>query len=83
MLIYALAWEILHGRPPVRVELRFVEADLIGRASFSGEDVERARAAIREATAGIRQNAFDAKPNEFVCRWCAYQAICPFAFRTP
>ncbi len=82
MLVYALAWRTLHGRIP-RLELRFLETGLIGRVDVTDADLERAKAQLREAAEGIRQQQFQATPQEFACRWCAFQAICPFAFKAP
>ena len=81
MLVYALAWRTLHGRPPQRVELRFIETDITGCAQFTEDDFERARTVLRQAARGIRAQTFPAKPQEFACRWCAFQSICPFAFQ--
>jgi DNA helicase-2/ATP-dependent DNA helicase PcrA len=83
MLFYALAWSLLHGTPPTRVELRFPESGLIGQAQFDEDDFEQGKTLLREAAAGIRARRFSAKPQEFACRWCAFQAICPFAFQSP
>ena len=80
LLVYALAWRTLHGQVPA-VELRFLETGLTGRARLTDDDLERARAALREAAAGIRAHAFPAKPQEFACRWCAFQTVCPSAFQ--
>ncbi len=80
LLIYALAWRTLHGVPPAGMELRFLETDLIGRAEVTEEGMARAATFLREAAAGIRAGKFGAKPQEHACRWCAFQAICPFAF---
>ena len=81
LLLYALAWDVLHGTPPTRVELRFLETGVAGQATFTTEDFDRARSLLRTVAAGIRARAFHAQPQEFACRWCAYQAICPFAFQ--
>jgi DNA helicase-2/ATP-dependent DNA helicase PcrA len=83
LLFYALAWRELHGAPPTRVELRFLETGVTGRAQFAEEDLERAKALLRDAAAGIRSSAFRATPQEFACRWCAFQSICPYAFQAP
>ncbi len=80
LLLYALAWQRLHGTPPTRVELHFLETDLIGRAQFSPQDFERAQAVLKTVAAGIRTGDFHAEPREHACRWCAFQSICPFAF---
>jgi len=83
LLIYALAWRTLHGRLPTRVELRFLETGVVGRAQFSEADLERSAARLRDAAKGIRAQDFHAEPQEFACRWCAFQPICPFAFQSP
>ncbi|MBI3321933.1 MAG: UvrD-helicase domain-containing protein [Candidatus Omnitrophica bacterium] len=80
MLIYALAWQTLHGELP-RVELRFLETGVTGHARFTNEDLDRARTVLRNAAQGIRAQDFHAQPQEFTCRWCAFQSICPFAFQ--
>ena len=80
MVLYALAWQALRGRPPLRVELRFLETGLIGTAQFTDDDFEQAKEVLHEAAAGIRARRFAATPEESACRWCAFQAICPSAF---
>ena len=80
MAIYALAWHAIHGRLPTRVELRFLETEVTGKAVFTDEDLEETKTRLREAAKGIRALDFHPEPREFSCRWCAYQAICPAAF---
>ncbi|MBI2885396.1 MAG: ATP-dependent helicase [Candidatus Omnitrophica bacterium] len=79
LAVYALAWQTLHGALPIRVELRFLETGLTGTAVPSEEGMERTRQQLRTAAAGIRAGQFPAAPQEFTCRWCAYQAICSFS----
>ncbi len=81
LLVYALAWRTLHGQAPTHVELRFLETGVTGKAAFSDDDFERAGSLLRQAAQGIRAREFPAKPQEHSCRWCAFQAICPFAFQ--
>ncbi len=83
LLVYALAWQALHGVLPARVELRFLETNVTGQARFTEEDLERARTLLRTIAAGIQSYDFHAKPDEHTCRWCAFQAICPHAFNSP
>jgi len=73
----------LHGALPARVELRFLETDVTGQARFTEEDLDRARARLRTIAAGIQSRDFHATPDEHTCRWCAFQAICPYAFNSP
>jgi DNA helicase-2/ATP-dependent DNA helicase PcrA len=79
MAMYALAWRTIHGCLPARVELRFVETDVTGQAVFTDKDLDRTTARLREVAEGIRALDFHPEPQEFSCRWCAYQAICPSA----
>ncbi len=81
LLIYALGWRILHGQLPTRVELRFLESGVIGQTHFTEEDIERAKELLRETAEGILAGVFSPRPQEQTCRWCAFQSICPAAFR--
>ncbi len=79
LAIYALAWQTIHGRLPTRLELRFLETDVTGTAAITEEDLENTTQRLRETARGIRALDFHPEPQEFSCRWCAYQSICPFA----
>jgi DNA helicase-2/ATP-dependent DNA helicase PcrA len=76
--MYALAWRVATGQLPQRVELRFIESNVVGRHIPTDADVEEAVAAVEGAAAGIRARAYDATPSRSACRWCAYRQICPF-----
>src|SRR5436190_1258881 len=76
--IYALAWREMMGALPQRVELRFLEANLVGRHPPDEGDTEEAGAAVEAAAAGIRARAFEATPSYSACRYCAYNQVCPF-----
>lgn len=76
--IYALAWREMRGRLPERVELRFIESNVVGRHSPTDDDVAEAIAAVHDAAAGIRARRFDATPSRMACYYCAYRQICPF-----
>jgi DNA helicase-2/ATP-dependent DNA helicase PcrA len=75
--IYALAWRAMTGHLPQRVELRFIEPNLVGRHTPTAADAEEAVVAVRAAARGIRVRAFDATPSAQTCRYCAYNQICP------
>jgi DNA helicase-2/ATP-dependent DNA helicase PcrA len=75
---YALAWRESTGRLPQRVELRFIESNVIGRHVPTDADVDEALAAVETAAAGIRARRFEATPSRNACRWCAYRQVCPF-----
>jgi len=76
--IYALAWREMTGALPQRVELRFIDPDLVGRHRPTDDDCEEAIAAIKKAAAGIRARRFEATPSFGACRACAYGQICPY-----
>jgi DNA helicase-2/ATP-dependent DNA helicase PcrA len=77
--IYALAWRAMTGGTlPQRVELRFIESQVVGRHTPTGEDVAAAADAVSAAAAGIRARRFDATPSYSACRYCAYGQICPY-----
>ncbi len=75
--IYALAWKAMFDRLPAQVELRFLESGLVGTHTSTEEDLVEAEAAIHAAAAGIRVREFTATPSYQVCRYCAYNQICP------
>jgi DNA helicase-2/ATP-dependent DNA helicase PcrA len=76
--MYALAWREMAGTLPQRVELRFIESNLVGRHAPDENDVEEATEAVKAAAAGIRARRFEATPSYTACRYCAYNQICPF-----
>jgi DNA helicase-2/ATP-dependent DNA helicase PcrA len=76
--LYALAWREMFGRLPARVELRFLESGLVGRAIPTEEDAAEAAEAVGEAATGIRARRFAATPSYQACRFCAYSEICPY-----
>ena len=76
--MYALAWREMTGTLPQRVELRFIESNLVGRHAPDENDVEEATEAVKAAAVGIRARRFEATPSYTACRYCAYNQICPF-----
>jgi DNA helicase II / ATP-dependent DNA helicase PcrA len=75
--IYALAQATLSGRLPLRVELRFLDSAVTGSHAPTDADLAQAEAAILAAAEGIRARRFAAAPSYQVCRFCAYNQICP------
>ena len=75
--MYALAQREMTGHLPARVELRFLESGLAGCHVPTEDDLIEARAAIETAAAGIRARQFEATPGYQICRYCAYNQICP------
>src|SRR6266850_283022 len=76
--MYALAWQEMTGTLPQRLELRFIDSNVVGRHTPTAHDLEKAIAAVKTAGAGIRARRFDATPSWGACRSCAYNQICPF-----
>src|SRR5881296_3890981 len=76
--MYALAWQEMTGTLPQRLELRFIDSNVVGRHTPTGRDIDRAIDAVKAAAAGIRARRFDATPSWGACRNCAYNQICPF-----
>uniref|UniRef100_A0A832I1T4 DNA 3'-5' helicase n=1 Tax=Eiseniibacteriota bacterium TaxID=2212470 RepID=A0A832I1T4_UNCEI len=75
--LYALAYAETRGAPPVRVRLHFVPGGLSGEATVRPEHLERARARVREAAAGIRAAHFPPRPDQRNCGYCPYRRFCP------
>jgi DNA helicase II / ATP-dependent DNA helicase PcrA len=76
--MYALAWRESTGQLPQRVELRFIESNVVGRHVPNDGDIDESLDAVEAAAAGIRARRFEATPSRNACRWCAYRQICPF-----
>ncbi len=76
--MYALAWQEMTGTLPQRLELRFIDSNVVGRHTPTAQDLDKAIDAVKAAAAGIRARRFDATPSWGACRSCAYNQICPF-----
>jgi DNA helicase II / ATP-dependent DNA helicase PcrA len=76
--MYALAWQEMTGTLPQRLELRFIDSNVVGRHTPTARDIDKAIDAVKAAAAGIRARRFDATPSWGACRHCAYNQICPF-----
>ena len=77
--LYALAYKHIFNQLPKRVELYFLESGIIGSTHLEEDDLEEVKDKIKEASAGIRSQAFKAKPAYMACTYCAYNQICPSA----
>jgi DNA helicase-2/ATP-dependent DNA helicase PcrA len=75
--IYALAYQAETGRLPDALQLWFLESGLVGRVEVDPKRLDRARASIRQAAAGIRALDFAATPEYLACGYCAFRDICP------
>jgi len=79
LLLYAFACKNIFGSLPARVELYFLESGIIGSNEIEEEDLEKIKEEIREVSAGIRGQNFQATPAYMACTYCAYNQICPSA----
>jgi DNA helicase II / ATP-dependent DNA helicase PcrA len=75
--IYAMAYQAETGRLPDTLQLWFLESGLVGRVEVEEKRLEKARASIRKAAAGIRALDFAATPEYLSCGYCAFRDICP------
>ncbi len=75
--LYALAYWETRKVLPARVELNFVGSGVVGSAPVTLAPIERARARVRTATAGIRAAQFPADPDQRKCGDCPYSRFCP------
>jgi DNA helicase-2/ATP-dependent DNA helicase PcrA len=75
--IYAMAFQAESGRLPDALQLWFLESGLVGRVEVDERRLDKARASIRQAAAGIRALNFEATPEYIACGYCAFRDICP------
>jgi DNA helicase-2/ATP-dependent DNA helicase PcrA len=81
--VYALAHLRTRGRLPETVELRFLEAGLVGRREPTVAEAARTEEAIRETAASIRRRELSARPSYLACTLCPFREICPHTARAP
>jgi DNA helicase-2/ATP-dependent DNA helicase PcrA len=75
--IYAMAYEAMTGRLPDAVQLHFLDSGLVGRAELEPARLEKARAKIATAAAGMRARDYTPKPSVLACTYCPFRDICP------
>ncbi|HEX9549727.1 MAG TPA: ATP-dependent DNA helicase [Candidatus Limnocylindrales bacterium] len=75
--IYAMAYEAMTGRLPDAVQLHFLDSGLVGRATPDAGRLERARAQMASAAAGIRARDYTPTPTSMACTYCPFRDICP------
>jgi DNA helicase-2/ATP-dependent DNA helicase PcrA len=75
--IYAMAFQAESGRLPDALQLWFLESGLVGRVEVDEKRLDKARASIRQAAAGIRALDFAATPEYIACGYCAFRDVCP------
>ena len=77
LALYAMAWRERDGALPVATELAFLDSGVTGSVAPEPARLDRAAGRIGEAAAGIRSDAFDARPDPVTCRYCPFREICP------
>jgi DNA helicase-2/ATP-dependent DNA helicase PcrA len=77
--LYTLAYNHIFGKAPKGVELHFLETGLVGAYQVKEAELEKVLKDIREVSAGIREQKFEATPEYQACEFCAYREICPEA----
>ncbi|MFA6431044.1 MAG: ATP-dependent DNA helicase [Candidatus Margulisiibacteriota bacterium] len=77
LAIYALAWKKMFGKLPERLQLHFIDSDLIGSTVKTLDDVTKVWNKALKVSTGVRAGDFRADPNAIKCGYCAYREICP------
>jgi len=79
------SWGFLkkNGQLPDRVGLYFLSSGNLAFKKPNQRTIERAKKIVREASQGIRREKFSATPDQFNCRYCAFNQICPYAVKKP
>ena len=79
--IYALAYNKIFSKIPEYAELHFLESGLIGRVSFTEDDLKEVEEKIMLAAKGIRERDFSPKPSYLACTYCVFKNICPHTLK--
>jgi len=77
LAIYALAHFRTKGVLPTRVELRFLESDLVGGFTPTEALVLLTEKKIADVADRISRGLFDATPSHSACRPCPFRDVCP------
>lgn len=75
--VYALAHEAEWGSLPHEMRLHFLDSGVVGSAKPDRPRLDKARAKLRSAAAGIRNGSFEPHPNPVTCGYCPFRQICP------
>ena len=81
LAIYALARLRTTGRLPTRVELRFLESDLVGGFAPSETLALATERTIADVADRISRGRFEATPSHGACRPCPFRDVCPATAR--
>ncbi|MBI1798058.1 MAG: ATP-dependent helicase [Candidatus Eisenbacteria bacterium] len=74
--LYALAYFETRQVMPARVQLQYVGTGVAGSADVAPDHLDRARARIEHAAAGIRSAQFPPRPDQRNCGYCPYSRFC-------
>ncbi|HKV24834.1 MAG TPA: UvrD-helicase domain-containing protein [Candidatus Acidoferrum sp.] len=74
--LYALAAKEIFEWNPTRLSFYYLQNNQVQSTSRDAKQLDEAQKLVLEAAADIRAGEFPPKPG-FVCRTCAFQAICP------
>ncbi|MGB7029590.1 MAG: ATP-dependent DNA helicase [Candidatus Acidiferrum sp.] len=74
--LYALAAKEIFEWTPVRLVFQYLQNNQTQATTRDATQLDEAQKIVLEAAADIRAGEFPPKPG-FVCRSCAYKAICP------
>jgi len=75
--VYALAYELAHGKRAAFAELHFIASGLVGRVAVTDERLAHTKERIGLAAAGIRARNYQPTPGYRACGYCPYNAVCP------
>ena len=81
LAIYSLAHFRTTGRLPARVELRFLESDLVGGFAPTQALAASTESTIADVSDRISRGWFDATPSHGACRPCPFRDVCPATAR--
>ena len=77
LAIYSLAHLRATGRLPARVELRFLESDLVGGFAPSEALALATEKKVADVADRISRGLFEATPSHGACRPCPFRDVCP------
>jgi len=77
LAIYALAHFRITGKLPTRVELRFLESDLVGGFAPTEALALATEITIADVADRISRGQFEATPSHGACRPCPFRDVCP------
>lgn len=77
---YAIGAKEALGYEPKKLTLHFVETGEKVSTTRTNAQLEEAKKEVTEIVGEIKSGKFEANPGMH-CNWCAYQDVCPFAFK--